>query len=566
MTLRFLCLLLLAVPGLSQVIPGRYVLELEGQPLRQEARAAVLSEGGRTKLAAIRKLQQSVEVGVSLVRGRVISRMQNLMNALVVEVPQEAAGQLAGLQGVVKVFPVTVASVSAEPVLPAAPCGYQIQLNNLQAAGAEAAIFYGLLPFNSVGSADWSPGNATLPGMTVTNTYTPALKSLAASATAVKVTFEGLSLPQDPNILATFSSQGPTESFRVKPDLIAAGTNVYAATQSTYPAGAGYSSNGYLAVNGTSFAAPLVAGAAAVLKAARPGLTVEQYRSLLINSADPLVSARGVVERVQHSGNGSLDLNSAMASSIAVYPASIGFSFDYSTTVFHDHKFTVTNVGSMTEVFTVSSIPFDSQAVPLFSTNGTGTILAGTPVKTLQLTLTPKQSVIVTMIWNDRPYVGSDYEGMVAIRGRITGSLALVPYWDWDATAHFWYNPAYLFYFPQSLTVPAGIDFAVNFRVTDPIGISFGIYGPTATFVRGSGTARSCVPSDYTSDVYLGFGCFKFSNVAVGDNLIQIKVQGFGPFNVPVSVTNGASSALPAADPAIYRLGATGWEILRGKR
>jgi subtilisin family serine protease len=47
--------------------------------------------------------------------------------------------------------------------------------------------------------------------------------------------------------------------------------NLYTAAEKSDPTGAVYSADGYSVEQGTSFSAPLVAGAAAVLKAALPG-------------------------------------------------------------------------------------------------------------------------------------------------------------------------------------------------------------------------------------------------------------------------------------------------------
>ena len=76
---------------------------------------------------------------------------------------------------------------------------------------------------------------------------------------------------------------------------------------------------------GTSFSAPLGAGAAAVLKAARPGLTQQQYRSLLINTATAATVDAATAAGVQQAGAGVLNLEAALAGTIAAYPTALNF-------------------------------------------------------------------------------------------------------------------------------------------------------------------------------------------------------------------------------------------------
>ena len=66
-------------------------------------------------------------------------------------------------------------------------------------------------------------------------------------------------------ILANFSSMGPTFDGRIKPDVVAMGDGTYVVD----PNG----THGYIMVDGTSMAAPLVAGASALLMQALPGIS-----------------------------------------------------------------------------------------------------------------------------------------------------------------------------------------------------------------------------------------------------------------------------------------------------
>lgn len=78
-------------------------------------------------------------------------------------------------------------------------------------------------------------------------------------------------------IRAGFSSVGPTVDGRLKPDVAALGVGVLAA--------AGVDQRGYQPVNGTSFSAPLIAGVAALIRAAHPDWSPMQVLNALRRTA-----------------------------------------------------------------------------------------------------------------------------------------------------------------------------------------------------------------------------------------------------------------------------------------
>jgi uncharacterized repeat protein (TIGR01451 family) len=96
-----------------------------------------------------------------------------------------------------------------------------------------------------------------------------------------------------PNTIEPFSSQGPTEDGRIKPDLVAP----------DYVSGATYGPSGF---PGTSAASPHVAGAAALVKQAYPSYTPAQIKSFLEGRAVPL----GAAGKDNIYGSGRLDLGS----------------------------------------------------------------------------------------------------------------------------------------------------------------------------------------------------------------------------------------------------------------
>ncbi len=78
--------------------------------------------------------------------------------------------------------------------------------------------------------------------------------------------------------VAGFSSRGPTNDLRIKPDICAPGVSVYCANKNA--------DDTYERNNGTSMATPLAAGVAALVRSARPELTPVQVRDALRLTAD----------------------------------------------------------------------------------------------------------------------------------------------------------------------------------------------------------------------------------------------------------------------------------------
>ena len=112
--------------------------------------------------------------------------------------------------------------------------------------------------------------------------------------------------------VAPFSAVGPTVAGVAKPDLVAPGAHVV----STRSAGSTVDTahpdarvaGSYFRGSGTSFSAPQVAGAAALLLQQRPNLSNDHVKGMLVRTADPL---RGAAATAQ--GAGELDVAAALA-------------------------------------------------------------------------------------------------------------------------------------------------------------------------------------------------------------------------------------------------------------
>ncbi len=406
-------------------------------------------------------------------------------------------------------------------LLPQGICTIGDKLNNAQAAGARGAVVYG-------NGLVWSVGAATLPAMFVNDADAAALVAAAPALPVGTMDFTGTAIPPGAKALASFSGRGPTDFFGIKPDLAAPGVGLTMATQSVDQNGPGYDASGYITADGTSYAAAIVAGAAAVLKAARPGLTAAQYKSLLINSASPLVSPAGDVEKVQHVGAGTLDLNAALKSRVAVSPTAISFGSTYARMHSPYHNITITNVGRVAETFTVGSIPFDGDAVPTFSP-GADSLPSASAARTLQLTLQPGQFQVVSMqLEQTLELPGSEYHGLLTIRGNVTGSAALLPYWSCGGAD----QPAYLTIPVLSGTATTSSSYQLFVRQTDQNGLS---YIPWTLTAQGSWSFFPIQVSQ--SYVLVNWYSFSLYGMPVGSNSLLLNFPGFPAFYANIRVT-----------------------------
>lgn len=126
--------------------------------------------------------------------------------------------------------------------------------------GADLAVKRGIVVVNSAGNEGFNSTRNTLIGPADGDSVI-AVGAVGSSGTRV-----------------SFSSVGNTVDGRIKPDIMAMGSGVRAASTS--------SDIGYTSVSGTSFSCPLSAGVAALILSENPKLTPMQVRDALRNTAN----------------------------------------------------------------------------------------------------------------------------------------------------------------------------------------------------------------------------------------------------------------------------------------
>ena len=119
----------------------------------------------------------------------------------------------------------------------------------------------------------------------------------------------------NPDAVAHYSSRGPVSPFYIKPDLVAPGTFINTTLND----------GGYNLTSGTSFAAPHVSGAAALLLQKNPGLTPEEIKSVLVSTADPVYDAYGAGLGFETAGAGRLNVTRAFDANLVITPPFLTF-------------------------------------------------------------------------------------------------------------------------------------------------------------------------------------------------------------------------------------------------
>ncbi len=150
---------------------------------------------------------------------------------------------------------------------------------NVVAGGAAGMILYNPVAMDTESDNHW------LPAIHVDGPST-ALLAFINGHTNVKASWaQGNPTPTTPDVMATFSSRGPSASF-LKPDVTAPGIQVLAG-MTPQPTGSvnGPPGNLYQAIAGTSMSSPHAAGVSALVKAAHPSWTPGMIKSALMTSA-----------------------------------------------------------------------------------------------------------------------------------------------------------------------------------------------------------------------------------------------------------------------------------------
>jgi subtilisin family serine protease len=209
-------------------------------------------------------------------------------------------------------------------------CSFSTKIRNAQNAGAVA-----VLVGNNVGGGpiamgqDGTPNQPTIPAYMLSMADAGAVKASNGASITIGAALAWFTDPNNSNIMAGFSSQGPTfVDFRVKPDVVSPGVNVLSSIPHQFCA-APLAVGCWAFFQGTSMATPHLAGSAAVVLGQHPNWSAAQVRSAIVNTADEGVikNSNGTTTAtdVNLIGAGRDDLNNAVHAAVALDPVSVSF-------------------------------------------------------------------------------------------------------------------------------------------------------------------------------------------------------------------------------------------------
>ena len=187
--------------------------------------------------------------------------------------------------------------------------------HNAATAGAQAIVVYNSKPgiffgelTHELAGPNYQP---SIPALSMNNKDGLMLRELLKEKT-----IGTLNVFYNPDFVAFFSSRGPVSPFYIKPDLVAPGAFV----NTTLNDGK------YNFTSGTSFAAPHVTGAAALLLQKEPDLEPNDIKSILTTTSDSVSDAYGNKFPLEFAGTGRLNLTKAFNANLIINPTYLTFN------------------------------------------------------------------------------------------------------------------------------------------------------------------------------------------------------------------------------------------------
>jgi uncharacterized repeat protein (TIGR01451 family) len=348
--------------------------------------------------------------------------------------------------------------------------------------------------------------NATAFSEAGENLVTYLKAAVVASATVTATITGGAPVARQGDVMAAFSSRGPTGINIIKPDLASPGTAIFAGTSPDKWASYEPDGSFYQFQNGTSMASPHTAGAGALLKALHPDWTPVRIQSALMTGGVQIVKEDATTPATPFDqGSGRINLATSMEPGV-VFDIPQG---DYTQVLSGTKAIETLNYPSMANVLCVQTCSWVRTATSVMTTTATYTWRIDSATTNLVVSLdSPTYTVgagasqvfTVTADVSALPNNGQYAFARVVLHETTTGVEVVLP----------------VAVIPSFGTVPAALEFEVNrnagsyllkdvtaVEITDLTTRSYGL-------VKGAQTTQSVIEDPTNGNPYDNIGTGSF--------------------------------------------------------
>ena len=302
-------------------------------------------------------------------------------------------------------------------------CYFSQKVANAKAAGAIAVLIINNIAGDPIEMGRVEGFDDDLPAVMIGKNEGAALRASGATTASASATFQEFVTPENKDILADFSSQGPTKvDFAVKPDVTSVGVTVLSSITCVGKGdGCPGDGSGWAFFDGTSMSTPHIAGSAAVLLQLHSDWTPAQIKSALVNRADLVIKdavtgTHDVGPTAQGTGRENLSVSADATTWMDPVSASFG-----KVTVGHPTSVTITlyNPTGTAQTFSVSATKFtpDTFGGTVDSSYDAGTLSAGDSRITVPASVTVPANGSTTMTVTVNSSNGDVVQGWVNLDG-----------------------------------------------------------------------------------------------------------------------------------------------------
>ena len=313
-------------------------------------------------------------------------------------------------------------------------CTFSTKVRNAIAAGAVGVVVINNVAGDPIGMAKDGLGGDDLPAVMISKNDGAALRAANPPDASADATLQEFVTTGNQDILAGFSSQGPTNvDLAVKPDVSSVGVNVLSSiTCVGKPAGCPGDGSGWAFFQGTSMSTPHIAGSAAVLLELHPTWSPAQVKSALVNRADlvikdSLTGLHDIGPTAQGAGRENLSVAADATTWMDPVSASFGkVAVGHPTTL----NITLSNPTGSSEAFTVSVTKFtpDTFGGTVSSIYDAGTLSSGDDRVTVPASVTVPANGSTTMTVTVNSSHGDVVQGWINLDGPGSNDLHFAYY------------------------------------------------------------------------------------------------------------------------------------------